>query len=116
MDKQEVRTTLTKYQFRILGFISLLTLAIGTIAYHFIENLSWIDSVYFSTITLTTIGYGDIAPQTDIGKLFTVFYVIIGISIIGAFVNAIIRRAGARNAEHHNFNLLEVFSKFSKHD
>jgi voltage-gated potassium channel Kch len=116
MDKQEVRTTLTKYQFGILGFISLSTLVVGTFAYHSIEKLSWVDSLYFSTITLTTIGYGDITPKTDIGKLFTVFYVIIGIAIIGAFVNAIIRRASVKNAQLKGFHLLDVFSKFSKHD
>ncbi|MBP6880295.1 two pore domain potassium channel family protein [Candidatus Saccharibacteria bacterium] len=102
MDKQQAQSSLTKYQFRILGFISILTLSIGTIFYHIVEDLNWVDSVYFSTITLTTIGYGDITPKTDIGKLFTVFYVIIGISIIGAFINAILRRGATRNDKKHN--------------
>jgi hypothetical protein len=57
-------------------------LGIGTTFYHYEEGWSLIDSFYFSTITLTTIGYGDLAPKTDVGKLFTAFYAIFGIGIL----------------------------------
>lgn len=61
---------------------------IGTIVFHFVEDWKWIDAIYFSVITLTTVGYGDFAPQTDFGKLFTVFYVLSGIGIMFGFINA----------------------------
>lgn len=47
----------------------------GTVIYHFVEGWSWLDSLYFSVITLTTIGYGDFSPQTDLGKIFTLLYI-----------------------------------------
>ena len=59
------------------------------VVYHYLEGWSYIDSLYFSVVTLTTVGYGDFTPQTDAGKLFTVFYIIIGIGIIFAFVNTV---------------------------
>ena len=93
---------MTKYQFWLIGFVAMMVLVLGTVAYHHIEDMRWIDALYFSTITLTTIGYGDITPQTDAGKLFTVFYVLVGVSIIGAFINAILRRAASRRHERHN--------------
>ena len=65
----------------ILGF--------GTVVYHYIEEWSWIDSLYFSVITLTTIGYGDFSPQTDVGKVFTIFYIILGLGIILSFINTV---------------------------
>ncbi|NQZ79176.1 MAG: two pore domain potassium channel family protein, partial [Ekhidna sp.] len=37
----------------------------------------------------TTIGFGDFAPQTDEGKLFTIVYIIIGVGIILAFINTL---------------------------
>lgn len=65
----------------------------GTVVYHYIEDLSWINSLYFCVITLTTIGYGDIVPTTDVGKLFTVFYVLVGISLLAGVANYLIRHA-----------------------
>ena len=56
-------------------------LSIGTIAYHFLEHWTWIQSLYFSVITITTIGYGDMHPTTDISRLFTIFYALGGVSI-----------------------------------
>ncbi len=74
---------------QILIGISSSTIAVGTVFYRFIEDWSWLDSLYFSVITLTTVGYGDFSPQTNFGKLFTVFYVLIGIGIFVAFLNEI---------------------------
>ena len=76
-------------EYRQLLGITLIILAIGTISYHFLEGWSWIDALYFSIITLTTIGYGDFSPQTTAGKLFTIAYVILGIGIILGFINTV---------------------------
>lgn len=78
---------------RYIAFVGLLVLAIGVVFYHIVESLSWIDSLYFCIITLTTIGYGDIVPKTDIGKLFTSVYVIVGIGIFAAVINYLVKRA-----------------------
>lgn len=64
-------------------------LILGTVVYHYLEDWSWLDSFYFSFITLTTIGFGDFAPKTDAGKVFTIIYIIIGVGIILAFVNTL---------------------------
>jgi len=63
----------------------------GTGFYRWVEDLSWVDSFYFTVITLATVGYGDIAPQTTAGKLFTVFYVVVGIGLIVALATEIAR-------------------------
>jgi voltage-gated potassium channel len=46
----------------------------GTVSYHLIEEWSIVDSLYFTTMTVTTVGYGDLVPTTDASKLFTVFF------------------------------------------
>ncbi len=56
----------------------------GTIIFMILESLSILDAFYFSFITLATIGYGDIAPQTDLGKIATIIYSVAGLGILAA--------------------------------
>jgi voltage-gated potassium channel len=44
-------------------------------------------------ITLTTVGYGDFSPSTTADKIFTMFYIFIGIGIILGFVNVVAERS-----------------------
>ncbi len=66
---------------RIFALFILLFMG-GTYAYYSLENWSVVDSLYFSVTTLTTIGYGDLYPTNDASKMFTIFYVIGGISLV----------------------------------
>ena len=66
-------------------------LMIGTIFYHRVENFTWLDSIYFCVVTLTTVGYGDITPKTDSGKIFTIFYILIGVGIIAASLSYLVK-------------------------
>lgn len=60
--------------------------AVGAVFYRFVEDLSWIDAVYFCVIALTTVGFGDIAPTTTAGKVFTMVYVVLGVGVFVALV------------------------------
>jgi len=53
----------------------------GVLVYSFIEGWTYLDSLYFTVVTVTTIGYGDLAPQTEIGKIFTMFFSFLGIGM-----------------------------------
>lgn len=76
-------------EYRDLLITTIIILTVGTLTYHYLEGWSIIDSLYFSIVTLTTIGYGDFTPQTDEGKLFTIIYIIIGIGMILSFINTV---------------------------
>lgn len=65
----------------------------GTIFYCIEEGWSLVNALYFSVITLTTIGYGDLAPTTYTSKIFTVCYVISGVAMFGVFVREVANRA-----------------------
>ena len=86
-----VRRSLTDPRFRNLCILVVATLATGTLFYSMIEGWSLLDSFYFSAIALTTVGYGDLAPSTPAGKLFTVFYIFAGLGIVIGFVNTVSR-------------------------
>ena len=84
-----ISSFLNEKQYRDIIYVTVVVLILGTVVYHYAEDWRWIDSLYFSMITLTTVGYGDFHPQTDLGKLFTIFYIIVGVGIILSFVDAV---------------------------
>nr|WP_247742437.1 MULTISPECIES: potassium channel family protein [unclassified Ruegeria] len=57
----------------------------ASVFYRYVESWSWLDSIYFSVVTISTVGYGDFSPETAAGKIFTMFYIIVG---LGIFVTA----------------------------
>jgi len=92
-----IRINFKKHPILSLSIASVLIILTGTIFYHLAEGLRWIDALYFSVITITTVGYGDFSPQTDVGKLFTIVYILNGIGIIFGFINAINDRRMSKN-------------------
>ncbi len=68
----------------VIGIFVLIVL-FGGVVYSYIEGWSFIDSIYFSTVTITTLGYGDFVPQTFAGKIFTIFFSLSGI-VIGLYL------------------------------
>lgn len=68
-----------KLKIAITSLIGLIVL--GTLFYHISEGWRYIDSFYFTTVTLTTVGYGDLHVTKDVSKIFTAFFAVIGISI-----------------------------------
>lgn len=76
-------------------------LATGTVVYTLVERWSLLDSLYFSVMTLTTVGYGDFVPHTALGKVFTMIYVLAGIAVILAFAEHVLRRMVEIRAREH---------------
>ncbi|PID68188.1 MAG: hypothetical protein CR968_02895 [Flavobacteriia bacterium] len=66
----------------LLIFITILLIG-ANVFYTQMEGWSIIDALYFSVMTMSTVGYGDLTPTTDISKLFTVIFTFLS---IGAFV------------------------------
>jgi len=97
-DQQETSlgTTWDDHVYKILSISALLLLTTGTVGYHFLEDWSWVDSLYFSVVAVTTVGFGDITPSTDPSKLFTVGYILVGIGIITTFLNARLEQRGKK--------------------
>jgi voltage-gated potassium channel len=67
---------------KIALIILLIIIIIGTVGFHFIEGWSLTDSFYVCMATLSTVGYGDFAPETTSGKFFAVFVIIFGVGMM----------------------------------
>ncbi len=89
--------------FRGLLTLVLILLGIGTVFYHNVEGWSWIDSLYFCVVTSATVGYGDLSPQTTLGKLFTMGYIFgsvgVFLSIVGTIGLNLVRAAKEQTAD-----------------
>ncbi|WAC03331.1 potassium channel protein [Lacinutrix neustonica] len=64
----------------ILLFI---VLVIGVLGFRTISNYSWVDAVYMTVITITTVGFGEVQPLDDASKIFTIFLILSSIVIVG---------------------------------
>lgn len=63
----------------------------GAIIYRHLLHLTWVNAFYFCTVTLTTVGYGDIVPNTNASKVFTMIYILVGIGIVATFATTLIK-------------------------
>jgi voltage-gated potassium channel len=90
---QSVFRGLKDAEFRALLILVVVLLLVGTLFYMRWEHWTLIDALFFCVVTLTTIGYGDRIPTTPGSKLFTIFYIFIGIGILLAFIERVARNA-----------------------
>lgn len=90
--------------YKVLAASAVLLVAAGTVIFSLLEDWSIVDSFYFSVVTATTVGFGDITPDTEPAKLFTVVYIIFGISMIGTFLNTQLKRISIRRASSGSHN------------
>jgi hypothetical protein len=94
--ESRLRSEIESYLYKILLTAAVGLLGVGTVVYRILEDWSWVDSFYFSTVAVTTVGFGDLTPSTDASKLFTVAYILSGISIIATFLHARMQRRGSK--------------------
>jgi voltage-gated potassium channel len=64
-------------------------LAIGVFGFRIMSNYSWVDSIYMTVITITTVGFGEVQPLDDNAKIFTIFLILASVIILGYAITVI---------------------------
>jgi ion channel len=85
MAKSKQKTVNFMPELLVIFALLVVVWAVGVGFYHGVEKLAFVDAVYLSAMTLTTVGYGDFTPQTDAGKIFTSVYAFLGIAVFFGF-------------------------------
>jgi voltage-gated potassium channel len=67
-------------QIRLAAFAILVIIPFGILGYMLLESMSIIDATWMTVVTLSTVGYGDIVPQTAAGRIFTLVLVVVGLA------------------------------------
>jgi len=88
---------------RALLLLYVALLVIGTGFYARVEGWKVLDSLYFCVVTLATVGFGDLAPRTPLGRGFTIVYVLIGtgvfVGMAAEFAVAMVGRPDTRASD-----------------
>ncbi len=80
------------------AFVLLFVLiCIGIIGYRTISGLSWINAVYMTVITITTVGFGEVQPLGVPAKIFTIFLILASVVIVGYAISIITEYILSRN-------------------
>jgi voltage-gated potassium channel len=61
----------------------------GTVGFELTEGQDLLTSVYFTVITLTTVGYGDVTPRTPGGQVVAMFTILAGVVSFGMLVGSL---------------------------
>jgi voltage-gated potassium channel Kch len=64
-------------------------IALATLTFWLLEGWSLLDAAFFSVVTISTVGYGELVPQTVAGKLFAMFYILVGLGVFVAAASAV---------------------------
>jgi len=90
--------------FRLPLVLTVLMMFIGTLGYVVIDDFSLMDAVYQTGITFTTVGFGEMAPISDAGRIFTITLIIAGFATFSMAVGIMI-------AELNRGNIVKVLKE-----
>ena len=102
-ETKEQENTRYKRKVIIAIFFVIAILFIGIFLFRRLEHWSYVDAFYFTTITLTTIGYGDVVPKTELGKIAASLFALLGVGTFLFCVGII--------AENYFFKRMDRFDK-----
>lgn len=78
--------------------LMIVVLFFGVLGYRFIEDYSWIDALYMTIITVTTVGFSEVRPMDVEGKIFTVVLIVTSVFIFGFAISVITEYLLSRNS------------------
>jgi len=83
--------------FRLPLILTVLIMLIGTIGYVIIDDFTLIDAIYQTGITFTTVGFGEIAPISHAGRIFTITLIIAGFAVFSSAIGILVSELNRDN-------------------
>lgn len=86
---------------RVRGLLlfALSMIGLATVAFWLLEDWTLLDAAFFSVVTISTVGYGELVPQTVAGKILAMFYIIVGLGVFVAAASAVAKALMQRRQE-----------------
>jgi len=90
--------------FRLPLILTVIVMLAGTIGYVLIDNFTVMDAIYQTAITFTTVGFGEIAPISPMGRIFTINLIIAGFAVFSSALGILV-------AEINKGHIIAVFKE-----
>jgi voltage-gated potassium channel len=110
---RRARSAFGERQFHYVALVGILTVGLGAVAIYLLEAGSnpsvgsLGDALWWAVVTTTTVGYGDVSPQTPEGRLVAVLLMFVGIGVIGVFTGTVASFFVTTDAESHEVDVQE---------
>ncbi|GAA4243033.1 MULTISPECIES: potassium channel family protein [Winogradskyella] len=95
MDNPLLRLYRSKIYTAVMMLVFLL--CIGVLGYRFISGYQWLDAIYMTVITVTTVGFAEVIPLDPQSKIFTIFLILTSVVIVGYAISIITDYILSRN-------------------
>jgi voltage-gated potassium channel len=128
-ERKEIEMQEVSIRLKILLALFVLITGIGTVGFMYLEHLSFVESLYYNIVTMSTVGYGDIHPTHQTSRIFAVLLIVLGgATFLGLIANVteiiILKRETQSRVRKINMILGVFFSEvgyallilFSSHD
>ncbi len=104
MDLKKIRISLT---------LLIAVLVFGTMGYYFVEGMGLFDSLYMTVITISTVGFSEVAPLTAYGRIITILIISTGI-MVGAYTIGMLLRILIEGELKKSFGRRKMEKKITK--
>ncbi len=83
--------------FRLPLILTVITMMVGSVGYVIIDDFTLMDAIYQTGITFTTVGFGEIAPVSDAGRIFTITLIIAGFAVFSSAIGILVAELNRGN-------------------
>jgi voltage-gated potassium channel len=73
---------------------------LGTVFFHLVEGWGWLDSYFFTVVTISTVGYGALVPATALGKIATTAFIFVGLGVFAVAIQQFANYHMRKREEH----------------
>ena len=71
---------------RLVLLAGVLGVAAGTLGFMILEDMDFLSAMYMTVITMSTVGFGEVAPLHPVGRIFVIFLIVFGVIVAGSLV------------------------------
>jgi hypothetical protein len=105
----ELKKANSKAFYSIVSIVTILL--IGSFVMSAIESWTFVDSVYWAIVTITTVGFGDIAPKSTAGRSFCIVYILLGSLIVARAMSVFIQYPMITRRKRMEMKVLKQFKQ-----